>query len=97
MESAEILQEFTKYGIIGVLFFLSLLALRSRDASYRESQEKRITEAQQNTERFLLATQANTQATQAAADGFKALTQSNEQIKLELRGLSEKLSKGRRS
>jgi len=92
MEDAGIVAEFVKYGIFGALFFLSLLALRSRDASYREVQDKRIAEGQGNFERSLQATTANTQATQAAAEGFKALAQALDRNTTEVTKLSEKVS-----
>lgn len=76
------------WGPFGAVIVLLVLALISRDKSYREVQEKRILEAQANTERFLVATNANTAATNAAAEGFKALAQSNTLVKDEVTKLT---------
>ncbi len=73
-----LLAEFSKLGIIGILFFLTIMALKSRDASYRDVQEKRIQENRENTERFLAATNANTEATKAGSEAIKALAKAFE-------------------
>lgn len=76
------------WGPFGAVIVLLVLALISRDKSYREVMEKRILEAQTNTERFLVAINANTAATEAASDGFKGLAQSNTQLRDEVTKLT---------
>lgn len=92
---AGLLTELSKYGLLGILFALALLALRSRDASYREVQEKRIDENKTNTERFLTATNANTDATDAAAEGFKALAKSVEDLSRKVDQLAQVIANNR--
>lgn len=67
------LAELLKQGLLGLLLVLSIFAIVSRDKSYREVQEKRIDESKANTERVLIALNANTEATKANADAIKLL------------------------
>ena len=90
MDDAALIGEFTKYGLIGVLFLISLYALLKLAGLYRDVQEKRIEEHKANTERFLTTTNANTEAMRALTDGFKALARAVEEIN------ARSLGRGRR-
>ncbi len=90
MNDASLFAEFSKYGLIGVLFLLTIYALIKVAGLYREVQEKRIEEHKAYTERFLTATNANTEATKVMTDGFKALARVVDELN------ARNLSKGRR-
>lgn len=90
MDEVSMLGEFSKYGLLGVLFVILLYALRVMAGLYRDVQEKRIEEHKTYTERFLVATNANTEATKVMTDGFKALARAVEELN------TRSLPKGRR-
>jgi hypothetical protein len=81
MDLTPVVAEVLKLGFAGAVIVVLFFALKSRDASFRESQDKRISESQANTERFLTAlAQSN--------ENGKATVKALEEIKIVIQALT---------
>jgi hypothetical protein len=80
VDDVNMIGEFSKYGLLGVLFLIALYAIKVLAGLYRDTQEKRIEEHKVYSERLLVATNANTDATKVMTDGFKALARAVEDL-----------------
>lgn len=67
--------ELLKLGFAGAVIVVLYLLFKERDQNFRESQEKRLTENQSNTEKFLTALNASTEQTRAHVTAVNQLTE----------------------
>lgn len=73
MDLTPVVAEVLKLGFAGAVIIVLFFALKSRDASFREVQEKRINESQSNAERFLKALMDSTDTNKANVKAIEAL------------------------
>lgn len=73
MDLSPVITEVLKLGFAGAAIIVLFFALKSRDAAFRESQEKRITESQNNTEKFLVALNSSNETNKSTVEAIKGM------------------------